>query len=476
MLNNLKRVLENRTLGSTCPECQQWRTKLEELEEENKRLSAELSRLKAQRANSIPIGAHTPSSQVPFKKQNHEQKKDTKGGAKKGHKGFGRESIDQSDATKIKKIEAPLMCPSCNQQTVGNGVRERSIIDAPEQKVEKVIYECERSRCSKCGKSYTGAVPALPKALYGNRLMTKVAIMHYLHGIPLGRIQAIFGNDINVWSLIGGLHRMAEIFRPLMPVLTRQYRESLVKFADETSWNTDGKKGWIWLFSSNKTTILLCENNRSASVPFSIFGDDEITGILIVDRYKGYSRVNCFIQFCFAHLLRDVKKLLIEFPDSKEVVTFVDYLANLLANAMHLQKSPISDSAYFDAAQNVKAQIKAIASIPHSHLGIRSIQAIFSENESSLYHWVTNRSVPAHNNFSEQQIRRSVISRKVSFGSQSLQGAETRSILCSVLDSARKRLSAGDEDLENWLTNFLDSYSANISFDILKNFPQLNSS
>jgi len=125
--------------------------------------------------------------------------------------------------------------------------------------------------CPSCGKTATGAVPALPKSLYGNRLLSQVAVMHYLHGIPLGRIGEIFGEGLQLGSIIGALHRLAQIFKPVIPMLIQQYRGSFIKQADETSWRTDGQGGWAWLFIAPQTTLLCCEDNRSAKVPAKIF-------------------------------------------------------------------------------------------------------------------------------------------------------------------------------------------------------------
>ena len=67
------------------------------------------------------------------------------------------------------------------------------------------------------------------------------------------------------------------------------------------------------------------------------------------------------------------------------------------------------------------------------HAGIQNIQTIFQQYAHRLYHWAENRDVPAENNYSERGFRRLVISRKISFGSQSDKGAKTREILMILL-------------------------------------------
>ena len=62
------------------------------------------------------------------------------------------------------------------------------------------------------------------------------------------------------------------------------------------------------------------------------------------------------------------------------------------------------------------------------------------QKKHRLYHWVLDRRVPAENNYVERELRPTVIARKVSFGSQSENGATTRSVLMTILHTAAKRL------------------------------------
>jgi transposase len=50
-----------------------------------------------------------------------------------------------------------------------------------------------------------------------------------------------------------------------------------------------------------------------------------------------------------------------------------------------------------------------------------------------------DRRIPADNNLAERDLRPTVIARKVSFGSQSDAGAQTRGVLMSVLPTLKKR-------------------------------------
>ena len=49
-----------------------------------------------------------------------------------------------------------------------------------------------------------------------------------------------------------------------------------------------------------------------------VFGAEPLPGVLVVDRYNGYNKMPCSIQYCYAHLLREVKDLEKNFPEYKE--------------------------------------------------------------------------------------------------------------------------------------------------------------
>jgi hypothetical protein len=188
-------------------------------------------------------------------------------------------------------------------------------------------------------------------------------------------------------------------------------------------------------------------------VALEVFGAKRRPGTLVVDRYAGYNQVPCAIQYCYAHLLREVQDLGKEFPHQAEVQRFVETLAPLLAQAMKLRAQGLKLSEFRQQAREIKAQIVASVQTPAQHPGIQKIQNLFGENATRLYHWTRHPSIPAENNRAERELRPLVIARKISFGSQSEQGLKTREVLMSVLHTLRKRT----KDVFAPLTQALDS-------------------
>jgi hypothetical protein len=265
-------------------------------------------------------------------------------------------------------------------------------------------------------------------------------------------------------------HRLSGYFESVMDLLKEQYRLSAVKHADETGWRNDGQSGYAWLFCTPETSLFSFQNTRSASVPRSIFGEKKLPGVLVVDRYNAYNKAPVQIQYCYAHLLRDVEKLEKDFPDTPEVKSFVSVLAPLLSQAMHLRSQPLSDEQYYREAKEIQKKIMEVNKSPTQHLAMRAMQDLFNINEHRLYHWVQDRRVPPDNNLAERDLRPTVIARKVSFGSSSDTGSKTRSVLMSVLHTLNKR--RGDQSLESIFKNLLDQIAKDPIVQIASLFPQ----
>lgn len=420
-----------------CPVCLQKQRRIDELEEEIKCLQGKL-RYQARREQDGFFGSSTPSSKRPVKPVS-EPKEHKPKGARPGHKGVGRKSHDDGAADRTVDVEVDSeLCPECGTPLEKKGWAERSVVDTPSQKPEKITFRLAKRYCPHCRRTVTAQPPGvLPKSLYGNQLIADAIEMHYLHGVPMGRISEYL--ELGAGSLVKLFRRGARLFEGVPDRLIEEYRQAPVKHADETGWRTEGKNGYVWLFATPDLSVFQFGKSRSSKVPQAVFGKGPLPGRLVVDRYAAYNKAPCQIQYCYAHLLRDVQDLEKEFPGETEVSTFVAVVAPQLSLAIGLRRQPISDEEFYHRAAALSEEIKTTMGQPARHMGIRRIQDIFRENEHRLFHWAESRAVPAENNLAERDLRPSVIARKVSFGSVTDAGAQVRSTLTTVAATIRKR-------------------------------------
>ena len=437
-----------------CPECFKKQRKIDELTEEVQRLRQKLSYRTRQEKEGF-FGSSTSSAKLPLKPNTAKTEERKPKGARPGHRGAGRKGADSTEVDRIVSVDDPLgnHCPRCGGLLIDKGMRDRLVLESHPLEAQPVLYRLTRKYCPHCRRIFQPSAPGvLPKNLYGNQLVTTATVMHYLHGVPLGRVCEQL--QINPGTLVESFHRLAHLFASVIPKLIEQYRLAQAKHADETSWRTEGQNGYVWLFATDQISLFLFRKSRSSKIPQLVLGDRSLPGVLIVDRYAAYNKAPCPLQYCYAHLLREVEGLEKDFPDSAEVNGFISVMAPLLASAMKLRTQPILDPEFYAKAAEIKTQILAAVQTPAMHLGICRIQDLFQDNASRLYHWVDNRQVPADNNLAERDLRPTVIARKVSFGSASDAGANTRGVLMSVLYCLKKQKGNVQSHLKQALDQF----------------------
>jgi transposase len=420
-----------------CPDCFAKQQEINRLKDRIVHLEGKLKRRQGQ-AKEGPFGSSTPSSKIPIKPSALPERQARKGGAKPGHAGHGRRRVEAAAADRVVEVPAPSHCPDCGGDLEPKDVRDRTSFDADPVTVERIVYRLQRKRCPHCRTVVQGPIPGLmPKSQYGNGLLSHVAVQHYLYGVTLGQLERQMG--VGYGSLVDALHQLARRLEVVIPKLIRAYRRSPVRHADETGWRTDGGNGYAWLFCTPSLSLYRFRETRSASVVRDVLGTRRLRGVLVVDRYAGYNRSPCAIQYCYAHLLRDLQDLEKEFPDQAEVRSFVQTVAPLLAAAMGLRGMGLSPQQYRKQAQDLRRKLKRAMNAPARHLGARAYQDLFRQNAKRLYHWADDSAIPAENNLAERELRPLVVARKISFGSQSPNGAHTREVLMTVLHTLRKQ-------------------------------------
>ena len=263
---------------SYCESCFEKQRQIDQLQEETKLLRAKL-KYRQDKDKEPFFGSSTPSSKISLKEDTAEINRKNKGGAKKGHAGNGRGSIREDEADEI--IERPVeedRCPHCQGALEYKETVFRSVVDIFLNKARNILYKCVVKRCVRCNRTVSNKPPILPGNKYGNNLIAQSAIMHYLHGIALKRLEDIWGENLIDGNLIKIFHRIACMWEPALRKLKEEYRTSPVKHADETSWRTDGENGYSWLFRTDRLSIFAFRESRSSRVAMDILGKRKLKG------------------------------------------------------------------------------------------------------------------------------------------------------------------------------------------------------
>lgn len=461
-----QRKAQDINLGiNTCAECFAKQREIDRLKEEIQSLRNKVSANQRKSREGF-FGLSTPSSQLPVKATALAENQAKKGGAQKGHAGSGRQifSEEEADERRIAEVAAES-CPDCQCRLSRQSSNARAVYEIERERVRKVYYEVERKVCRRCRGIVSGVVGnAFARVALSNELVAEVAEQHYVLGRTLGQIAERFG--INYSTLSDSLKRIGKLLEPGLERLKSDYRKALVRHADETSWRTDGGNGWSWYFGSEDVSLHLFRETRSASVAREVFGTDRLKGVLVVDRYAGYNRVGCEIQYCYAHLLREMKQLEQEFETNEEVRNYTAQMKLHLTDAMQLRKRGLVEAEYLEQANAIKKKILELSDRQAKHPAIRKWQDFFVEKAGRLYQWTSSAQIPAENNYAEREIRKVVIARKMSYGSQSEEGAKTREIWTSILQTLKKRVANPRDKLVSALNNLSQTKDLDIAEEL----------
>ena len=410
------------------------------LQEENARLRQKLNR-QERNAKEAPFGLSTPSSQQLVKPSLPEltdaEINRRKGGAPAGHAGHGWQPPEGPEPV-IEDLPVPDACPCCGGPLVdfpGGNETIRDQIDCHPVSAFRRRVRVPARYCPHCRKPVRPRLRGvLPKTRLCNNVLARVATEHYLDGIPMGTVARRLG--VPKATLLNEMHRLAALLKPAVEGLLDLLRNAAIKHADETPWRTDGDNGYAWVFVAGRVTVFVCEQTRAMSVPAAVLAD--CRGKLVTDRYAGY---NCFAgerSYCFEHLKRDTLAIVEENPVDAECAAFAANLVPWLCAAMSLRVSYSGNNViYLVQAAFIRCRIEEIVHAPARHPSVQGIQDIFRENANRLWHWTADPRVPAENNVAERAVRPLAIARKVSHGSQSVKGRQTRSVLMSVLHTLK---------------------------------------
>lgn len=422
-------------------------------------------KLNIRKGTEDAYGINTPSSKQVFKRNSSAENRAKRGGAKVGHPGHGRRDFSTGEADMT--VENAILAPNCcdNPALRKLGTVSQVITNFVPMRLETILYINEKSACRNCGSTVVAPIPEVqPGAMYSNPAVAQMLAECYFHQTPIGQAARRFG--VNKGTLLGIAHRVADSFTETFLFLIQEARRCVFLHADETGWSMDGKRAYAWLFANDFFRIFLFRESRAAAEAQEVLGKDKLDLILIIDRYIGYNPLKVQRQFCFAHLLRDVKKLMLEFPDDQQIKSFCDDLIPHLRAAMKLQSKKLPPHEHQSTAEKLKSDIMEICNAPSNDPGIQHIQNIFREQEHRLFHWVENPEIPCENNFAERNLRPIVISRKTSFGCQSERGMKTREILMTILHTAACR----NRDPVEFLTSALNKLTLDPGADLSQLF------
>jgi transposase len=415
-------------------------------------------------------------------------------GQQPGSKGHGRR--DRFALPVVAEVhdlsEEAKRCPICGAAFVPFPGTEAS--DIIEVEVQAHIRRLQRQRyrkgctCPQVAGIIT-APPAprlIPKSPFGVSVWTQVLLDKYLYGRPTHRLcEALnqHGLPLAQGTLTDGLHKMAALFEPLMPLLRERQMGEKLFYGDETRWQVfeavEGKTGYrwyLWVMHSVSVVFYRMAPGRGAEVPQSHFDTlhrDLVEVVLVCDRYSAYKSFaksvdELILAYCWAHVRRDFLRAARSWPELEDWMwSWVHDIgtlyqlnsARLMAwdDALPLAQQPL---AFVECHDKLKSHLGQMQGRCEAYLQEPDLPGAKRKVLSSLQnHWegltvfVERPEVAMDNNTAERALRNPVVGRKNYYGSGRVWSAH----LAAMLFSVRQTILLWGLNPHHWLRAFLQA-------------------
>ena len=377
------------------------------------------------------------------KKPQAGEKKPRKKRAAQHHHGRRREAPTRIVEHRI------VSCPACASRLGGVSVaRRRQVIEIPPpppvEVTEHVVYH---GWCSECQKWREAPLEVSTEVLGQGRLGVKItSLVAYLRTVmrlPVRQIQAylatLHGLKISSGEIVEVMHRLKAKLEPTLAGLKAAIRASPAVQADETGWRENGQNGYIWSASTPTVRYYEYHHSRGHEVVEALLGSD-FQGVLGSDFYAAYNVHQGLHQRCWVHFLRDGHDLKEQYPDDQEVQQWATDVKAVYERAIAYAGPDASLPVAKQEAQRRKQQHafeqdlwQLCAPYVHTSSPLQTLCKRVERFLPELFVFVARPEVPAHNNLAERSVRPLVIARKISGGSRSPTGSQTRMALFSCL-------------------------------------------
>ena len=252
-----------------------------------------------------------------------------------------------------------------------------------------------------------------------------------------------FGLGLSVGELAALTRGAAEHGREEYDRLRQEIRASPVVYGDETGWRQDGRNGYLWSFSTPEVRYFLYRPSRGRTVVEEVLGD-EFEGVLVSDFHGAYNVYQGPHQRCWTHLLRDIHQLNEQYLQDQDLARWSQQVREVYDRA---QAYPGPDPGLPETvrrSRRVKQQQqyqRQLWAICKPHLGSDAPMRVLCQRVErflpELFTFVAEPRASADNNAAERSLRPPVVSRKISGGTRSERGSETKSILASLFGTWR---------------------------------------
>lgn len=415
-------------LDEVCPTC---RPLFDVVLRENAELKRQISLL--ERRLAAYENAHTPPSQRRFQKRKDTSREGKKRGRPPGCEGVTRPLPEPDRVVEVSAEE----CPRCGG-VLGDPVHveNRVVEEIPEPRPVTVTdFHIHSYQCPQCGLPVEASHPECPgRGRFGPRTQAHITFLKYECRLPHRRIARVlsqqFGLDVSAATVWNITRRVAGKLTSEYHRILQRIRRSNVVYADETGFHVDGKKWWLWTFTTDSDTLVVLRPSRGQTVVKEILGED-YNGIVVCDGWKAYPTLeNATLQRCWSHLLREADEVADKEAEAKPLAKALHRLYKQTTEVVG--KDPPSSERqhiYYKARNRLRRWTS-------KNYVAESVQKLVEKIRNGFNHWFTfivYPGVEATNNKAERSLREHVVIRKIISTLRNTHGTHTHEVNTTLL-------------------------------------------
>jgi hypothetical protein len=403
------------------------------LQEQLANLQAEVERLREQINKNSRNSSKPPSSDLSARRKYPKREKSGRQrGGQKGHPGKGRKLKPPERVSRV-VASKPTSCGQCGTLLLGEdpSPRRHQVSELPRVEPEITEYQQHTLTCLACGTQTSGEwLGEMPAGSFGPRTQAMIGYLGGRFGMSDRDVQELmevaFHTDISLGSIPAQEQRVSGALAQAVEEAQAYVRQQAYANVDETGWRQMDQRAWLWVAATSLVTVFIVVGTRSAAGVKRLLGEG-FTGIVGSDRWSAYHWLDPLRrQLCWAHLKRDFQAFVDRGGESEIIGTLLLKQVKSMFELWHRARDgTLSRTDFQGAMQPIQAEVKSLLQIGTllGHSRTRKTCQNILNLQPALWTFVTQESVEPTNNAAERPLRRGVIWRRRSFGTQSEAGS-----------------------------------------------------
>jgi transposase len=343
----------------------------------------------------------------------------------------------------------PSACRRCGHGLCGDDPVPLIHQVAELPKIEPIVneYRLHRLTCPDCGETTCGTLPAgVPTGCFGPYLQAVLAMFAGVYRLSKRQIQQISADLFSLSISTGMIPKLeqqsAAVLEAPYNELATAVHEAEVANIDETSWRENRRKVWLWAVVTPLFTVFTIAKNRSGAVARALLGsrDNQVVGS---DRFSAYEWIVArWRQICWAHLRRDFQAMIDRGGEGEKIGRRLVSLSNRLFRHWHRVRDGTLEWGLFqERMSRLRREVKQ-ALFEGSRCSCAKTAATCFEIlklEEGLWAFARVKGVEPTNNAVERALRHAVIWRRISGGTDSVNGSRFVERMLTVVATCRQQ-------------------------------------